>query len=120
MKIKSQYPAIVTNDVDKILNLLTHKGFRIIHTQKDVLFDGSIVYVLKHTTGTKLDVVKANVDKEKQVLRINVDSVEDAIKEFAEDGFVVDTGPKTNNYSTSALLKDPDGLSIFLMEHRKR
>lgn len=120
MKIKSQYPAIITKDVDRILNSLTHKGFSIIHTQKDVLFEGSVVYVLKHTTGTKLDVIKTNVEKEKQVLRINVDSVDEAIKVFAEDGFVVTVGPKTNDYSITALLKDPDGLEIFLMEHRKK
>ncbi|MDO4940568.1 MAG: hypothetical protein Q4E33_02625 [Erysipelotrichaceae bacterium] len=119
MKIKSQYPAIVTNDAEKVLNSLTKKGFKIVHTQKDILFDGNVEYVLKHTTGTKMDVVQAKVDFEKQGLRLNVTDVEQAIKEFSEDGFKVIAGPQTNKYSISALMKDDDGLVIYIMQHKR-
>lgn len=121
MKIKSQYPAIITKNPEKVIESLEKKGFSVVHVQEDILFKGNTDYVLEHVKGYNMDVVGCStIAQDKQAIRVNVDSVAEAIEEYGEDGFKVFLGPEKNNYSISALLKNEDDLLIYLMEHIKK
>ena len=118
MKITTFSPLIVTRNIDKNIKIFEKLGFEVIHKQnpEDRIYD----FTMKDAEGNKVDIAKADVEKDLTLIRMNVPDFDAAFELLQEEGFVIKGGRILETDSAkSAMVVSPTGFAFDLCQHKK-
>ena len=118
MKITTFSPLIVTNSIDRNIRLFESLGFEIAHKQnpEERIYD----FTMKDADGNKVDIAKADVEKDLTLIRMNVDDFDEAYEMLRAQGFVMKSGRVVETPSSrSAMVVSPTGFAFDLCQHKK-
>ena len=125
MKITTFNPMIVTKDAESVIKLFEDLGFERRH-KKTGINDKDITSVRMRYTNEDgkvfhVDVSQAPVPQDIPTIRMNVDNLDETLKQLEEAGFknaqgdrITDTGS-----SRSTMMVSPSGFSISVTQHIK-
>ena len=119
MKITTFSPLIVTKNIDKNVRLFETLGFEIAHKQnpEDRIYN----FTMKNADGFKVDISKADVDKDLTLIRMNVPDFDEAFELLQQEGFVLKSGRVIETDSSkSAMVVSPTGFAFDLCQHKKK
>ena len=126
MKITTFNPAIFTKDAEAAIALFEELGFERRHT-KTGIGDEDITNFRMRYTGDDgrifhVDIIQADVDQDRQSIRMNVDGFDEARKLLEKKGFKNLQGDKVTltPSSKSTIMVAPSGFPINLAEHFRR
>ena len=118
MKITTFSPLIVTNSIDKNVNLFESLGFEIVHKQNP---EGDVYdFTMRNADGFQIDLAKVDIEKDITMIRMNVSNFDEAFASLQEKGFVIKGGHVVETDSSkSAMVISPTGFAFDLCEHKK-
>ena len=118
MKTKAFYTAITTQDIEKTLAFYVGVlDFRVTHNLSG---KAGMVIVLENDAGARLDVIEAkDAPAGLSALRTNVDNLDNAIAELQANDCEIIAGPVDITTGRAVLVKDPNGVVIDIVEHKK-
>lgn len=119
MKITTFSPLIVTNNIDKNVRLFESLGFQIEHKQnpQERIYD----FTMKNAEGHKVDIAKADVEKDLTLIRMNVPDFDEAFELLQKEGFIMKSGRILETDSAkSAMVVSPTGFAFDLCQHKKK
>ena len=118
MKTKAFYTTITTGDVEKTLAFYVGVlDFRVVHNLTEG--DGMSV-VLENDAGARLEVMETkDVPAGLHALRTNVNNLDDAVAELKANDCEILSGPEEIPAGRAIWMKDPNGIPIRVIEHRK-
>lgn len=118
MKITTFCPLIVTNSLDKNLRLFESLGFKVAHKQNPK--ENVYAFTLKDDDGHQVDVVKADVEQDMMMIRMNVPDFDETYEMLQEQGFIM-KGARVveTDSSKSAVVKSTTGFSFDLCHHKR-
>ena len=124
MKITSFDPIIVTPNAEAVVKLFEELGFEKRHAPTNKIYGAEVTSNrLKNADGYHVDVVStsAEVDRDRMVIRMNVDDFEAAYNILTAHGFKNLHGEETIDVKTSkaATLEAPSGFRISIVKHIK-
>jgi len=121
MKVKSLYPTIVSENIEKALDFYKGLGFTVKHTVTTKA--NTHVYVLSCDDAEfelMEKVEQLNITPGLYGIRMNVDSIDEALNELKEKGYEIVAGPIETPSGKNLLIKDGDGNNITLIQHIKK
>lgn len=115
MKTKAFYTAITTDNLEKTMEFyVVLLGFQVTHR---IDTGENRIAVLENDAGAKIDVIEAkNAPGGCCAFRTNVNDIEEAAREFTARGYEV-KGPMEISTGRALLVKDPNGLTINVIQH---
>jgi hypothetical protein len=125
MKITSFNPLIVTKDAESVIKLFEEMGFERHHQLKANTGEKDLTSVrMKNPAGFYVDVAEvenSSLERDLQLIRMNVDNFEEAYKFLLDKGFKNPRGDHTVDTKTnkSAMLMSPSGFAFDLCQHIK-
>lgn len=127
MKTKNFYSIIVAKDYEKTIEFYETLGFSKKH---EVSRPFGKVCVIENEAGALLEIMQQTSEdtpKELQMkepgfvgMRTNVDDIEAAIEEFKAIGATIITGPIEMSVGRGAIIRDPNGVQITVIQHIKK
>lgn len=118
MKITTLNPIIISSKSEDVVKLFEELGFEKHHHNVEVEDRGS--FRLKHPDGFYVDCVQMDeAEKDKMVIRMNVDNFDEAHEILLAHGFK--DGPRVldKKSAKSMGMISPSGFIIGLVEHKK-
>lgn len=124
MKITTFDPVIVTGDPDSAIKLFEALGFEKTHAPTNDIGDIEVTsFRMKHPNGYHVDVVSSSgeVDKDRMLIRMNVDDFEEAYGILTAHGYKNLHGDETVDVKSAkaATMEAPSGFRIAIVKHIK-
>jgi len=124
MKITSFDPVIVTPNAEAVVKLFEELGFEKRHAPTNEIHGAEVTSNrLENADGYHVDVVStsAEMDRDRMVIRMNVDDFEAAYNILTAHGFKNLHGEETIDVKTAkaATLEAPSGFRIAIVKHIK-
>jgi len=123
MKVKSMYPIIISENVEKTMAFYATLGFSKKH---DVTTEmNSHVYVIANED-LEMEIMEAVKNGPLSLptglygLRMNVDDINAAAEAVKKSGGTIIAGPVELGTAINLIIKDADGNNITLMQHIKK
>ena len=121
MKITAFYPAVITDDAEKVVEKMKKFGFNVIHQRIISPDEGVSEYVMASENNQRTDVVcDPTASGELHAIRVNVDDFDEAVKMYGDEGFTVVKGPSVMPDTKNVRLAAPGKPLILLMQHIKK
>ncbi len=122
MKITTFNPLIVTKDPEYAIKLFEELGFERHHTKENISETKTTDVRMKDANGFYVDVTKGG--GEYQMIRVNVDNLDEAIEFFMAHGFRKphhETASKTVDTGSSryTIVVSPSGYILAVSQHIK-
>jgi len=120
MKVKSMYPSIVSENVEKTMGFYAALGFTKKHDLTTTL--GSHVYVIANED-IEIEIIEAVNNGPIPIptglygLRMNVDDIDSAVETFKQNGGTLVAGPFDTIGSKNLFTKDVDGNNLTFIQH---
>ena len=123
MKITTFDPIIVTNHFDEVVSLFEALGFEKKHAPVTDTGTREVRgFRMKHPEGYHVDVVDTPApERDKTIIRMNVDNFDEAYDIFMAHGFTNTRGDGTidSKSAKAATLVSPSGFTLALVQHIK-
>ena len=109
-------PIYISNDVSDFIKQYTEMfGFSVKHVLKSF---SSTITVLENAEGIRIDAMQRKTYKSYMAVRINMDDLEEALKEYYNKGFMLVSAEETAS-SKSALIARENDVELLLVQHKK-
>ncbi len=120
MKFTSFNPLIVTKDPEPAIELMEALGFEKRHCIKHSEDDGIVTVDMKDENGFRVDIARADVERDLTLIRMNVDNFEEAYDFLISKGFTNPSGRVVETPSNkSTMMVSPTGFAFDLCHHIK-
>ena len=120
MKFTSFNPLILSKDAEAAVKFFEELGF--VKTHCHTTSEGIVDTTMKDPNGFMVDIADTpNVPQDITIIRINVDSFDEAYELLTSRGFVNKTGKIVEDESSkSAMMVSPSGFAFDLAHHKKQ
>lgn len=122
MKITGFNPIVVTQDVEKTVEVFEALGFKKTHNPTGMSSENLTDIVLEDANGNKVDIAPSPQPHDVTILRMNVDNLEEAYNLLLSKGFVNTRGEGfvETEWSKAATMVSPTGYIISIGQHFKK